>query len=402
MLDRVTEDSIISKPSLPPSIAIMNLCKPDAGCGKVLEVGHVPLVSRGREEFVRFVDTSFATLLATRETSRMRQVLRQAVTLFTEISRPEYRLIVFRCFGRFIWRKDRSLMVNGLRWLMSHFLAFCLSRRKPYAKLVIVDLLDELTVDRRDLWLLEECDLYFKRELAQNVWTTLLRVQPPHGEYLLLTRDQRFREMAKKFRPISIGISEEHLAEVQNSVASVDESTAKRHDFFFAGPIEHSAVRAAGLRWLQELQEEGYAVYVPKERLPRRQFYKALSASWLVWSPEGSGWDCYRHYEACLAGSVPVINFPSIQRYAPLLDGIHCFYYAMEGDDLLQKIRAALSNKSRLAEMACAARKHVLEHHTCERLGAYILTESRALTDNCQINESLVGKGANQIAETPF
>ena len=380
----------------------MELHKPDAGYGKVLEVGHMRLVSPGREEFVRFVDTSFATLPASGGTSRIRQIWKQAVTIFTEISRPEYRLIVFRCFGRFIWRSDHSWMANILRWLMGHFLAFCLSRRKRSAKLVIVDLLDELTIDHRDLWLLERCDLYFKRELAQNVWTTLQRVQPPHGEYLLLTRDQRFRDMAKKFRPLSIGITEEHLAELQDWAASGDELAAKRHDIFFAGPTEHSAVRAAGLRWLQELQEEGYAVYAPKERLQRRQFYEALSASWLVWSPEGSGWDCYRHYEACLAGSVPVINFPSIQRYAPLLDGIHCFYYAMEGDDLLQKIRAALSNKSRLAEMARAARKHVLEHHTCERLGAYILTESRALTDNRQINESLVRKGANQVAETPF
>jgi hypothetical protein len=76
------------------------------------------------------------------------------------------------------------------------------------------------------------------------------------------------------------------------------------------------------------------AVYLPEAGLPRQKFNEALLASWLVWSPEGSGWDSFRHYEVCLAGSVAVINFPTIRRHAPLLDGVHCFYYGIEGDDL--------------------------------------------------------------------
>ena len=102
---------------------------------------------------------------------------------------------------------------------------------------------------------------------------------------------------------------------------------------------------------------------------------EVLSASWLVWSPEGSGWDCYHHYEVCLAGSVPVINYPSIRRYAPLLDGIHCIYYGVEAEDLLLKVKAAFADKARLIAMARAGRKHVLQHHTTQRLGEYILKE---------------------------
>jgi Glycosyl transferases group 1 len=80
-----------------------------------------------------------------------------------------------------------------------------------------------------------------------------------------------------------------------------------------------------------------------------------------------------------LAGSVPVINFPTIQRFAPLIHGVHCFYYAVEGDDLFQIIRAALTAKYRLKEMAAAAREHVLTHHTPNRVGDYILAESMSV-----------------------
>jgi len=358
----------------------MDLFQLDPHFGKILEVGNVRLLSCKREDSVRFINTRFSTSTSSRR-SKLNDALKQAVILLTEIRRSDYELIVCRSLGRFAWSKNQSWSTNSLRWLMRQFLAFCLNQRSRHAKLVIIDFEDEITIDRRDLQLLEECHLYFKRELAQNVWTNLQRAQPSVGEYQAMMRNPRFRRLANKFRPLSLGVSEEQLAEIQSADAHSNSSTGKRFDIFFAGTTENSTVREAGLPWLHRLKEEGYAVYLPEQRLSRQKFHEALSASWLVWSPEGSGWDCYRHYEACLAGSVPVINYPSIRRHAPLHDGIHCFYYAIEGDDLLQKVKAALSDRPRLAEMAKAAKKHVLEHHTCERLGAYIFKESQLRSD---------------------
>jgi hypothetical protein len=350
--------------------------KVEARHTKVLEVGGIKLVGRGRERWVRFIDTSFSSVPAPERSSRLGRILKQAIALWIEIRRPEYGLIVFRCFGRFIWRPDHSWILNALRWFMRHFLSLCLRRRQTHAQLVVIDLVDEMTIDKRDLWLLERCDLYFKRELSQNVWTTLQRVQPPLGEYNSLPANPRFRPLADKFRPISIGITGAHLIELQNRDPRTTEVVEKQYDLFFAGAVDHSTVRKAGLHWLERLRQQGYAVYVSTQRIDQRQFDEILSASWLCWSPEGSGWDCYRHYEACLAGSVPIINFPTIQRFAPLIHGVHCFYYAVEGDDLLRIIRAALADKKRLKQMALAAREHVLAHHTCDRVGAYVLTES--------------------------
>jgi hypothetical protein len=93
-----------------------------------------------------------------------------------------------------------------------------------------------------------------------------------------------------------------------------------------------------------------------------------MSAAWLAWSPAGLGWDCSRHYEAALVGSVPLMNYPTIMRYCPLLDGEHCVLYRAEPGGLIEVARSALADKRRMRKMAQAAREHVREHHTiCAR-----------------------------------
>ena len=93
----------------------------------------------------------------------------------------------------------------------------------------------------------------------------------------------------------------------------------------------------------------------------------------MTWSPEGFGWDCFRHYEASLCLSVPVLSPPTIARHAPLLDGVHALTYPVEGDGLAAVIREALQDKARLARMAQTARDHVLLHHTQDRVCCHIL-----------------------------
>ena len=97
----------------------------------------------------------------------------------------------------------------------------------------------------------------------------------------------------------------------------------------------------------------------------------ALARSWLVLSPEGYGWDCYRHYEACLAGSVPVINFPSYRRAMSLRDRVHCFYYDPRQGSLAELLRAWLADKQKLE----AGQRHVLANHTKSAVVRYIVRE---------------------------
>jgi hypothetical protein len=75
---------------------------------------------------------------------------------------------------------------------------------------------------------------------------------------------------------------------------------------------------------------------------------------------------------------VPVINQPTIERHAPLLDGIHALYYAAEEGGLTRAIVAALADKARLTAIAEAGRAHVLQHHTQAGIVHYVIGETLA------------------------
>jgi hypothetical protein len=121
------------------------------------------------------------------------------------------------------------------------------------------------------------------------------------------------------------------------------------------------------------LRDRGITVDIPQSRLPLPEFYQRASRAWLVWSPEGLGWDCFRHYEAPACGSVPVINQPTIERHQPLIAGEHAFYYDPVHGQLTRTIVAALADKERLLAMAHAGGAHVMAHHTPDALARYVI-----------------------------
>jgi hypothetical protein len=343
---------------------------------EIIEIGHIPLVAHAYPEITVFLDTTFTTLKGG-IFQRLSAVCRTAWQILSTMLSKNGEFIVCRCFGRFIYRRDMSLVTNLMRYMMGIFIKLCVRLGCRGRELAVVDMLDEITIDRRDLWLLALCKCYFKRELPQNAWTAFQRIQPRHGEYILLTRNKKLRSHIQKFRPISLGFERDNGLNPLVFFKDKPCKTERKYDIFFAGETDHSTVRLAGLEIFSQLASEGFRVHILSSRVPEAEFLTLLSESWLVWSPEGSGWDCYRHYETCLAGSVPVMNLPSINRYAPLKHGVHCFFYAMEGDELATTIRNALTDKARLLQMGQEARNFVHTRFTRAALGAYIVTEMK-------------------------
>jgi hypothetical protein len=178
-----------------------------------------------------------------------------------------------------------------------------------------------------------------------------------------------------KLRPISIGISAKVMA------AAPEQPDQKTADIFFAGHITGSStVRNVGLPALSALSERGVRVDSTTDRLELSDYLKRVAAAHLVWSPEGLGQDCFRHYEAAACWSVPVINAPAIERHQPLRHGIHALYYPVEPGGLSRTVLCALRESGRLSVMGRAGRRHVLRHHTHAALAQYVLGETaRAL-----------------------
>ncbi len=241
----------------------------------------------------------------------------------------------------------RGLGVSILRWF------------KIPVPLVAVDIHDANIIGRSSVFLLDKAKVYFKRELPVDKWQVLTGTIHPYLPTLRFRRSARWQRRMETFRPISLP---QILDDPQFPATPFPEKT---HDIFFAGAVQgNSTVRTAGLAELDRLKALGYKIDHPTERLAYEAYLERMSRSWIVWSPEGMGWDCYRHYEAPIAHSVPLMNHPTILRRAPLVDDIHGLYYDPEPGGLERRVIEALADKDKLRRMAAAARDHVLMHHS--------------------------------------
>lgn len=248
-------------------------------------------------------------------------------------------------------------------WQARHARKMRLLLQAGRTPVIVLDLSDEAVFARQHLWLLDRCTHYFKRELPADIAearadAAFRRVE---GAEAALERN------AHKLRTISLGLSAERLAHMPA------DGTPKTVDLFFAGTAGRSRARLEGLKQLAALERRGYRIDIPTERLGLSDYLDRCGRAWLVWSPEGLGWDCFRHYEAAAAGAVPVINHPTIRPHRPLRHGEHCFYYDTAGDGLVTTVVEALRRPDELRSMARAAREHVLTHHTHRAICEYIL-----------------------------
>jgi hypothetical protein len=326
----------------------------------IIEIGDRPFVSMSLPDETQF----FSTRSGLDRPDGVR-VLPGLFALWRALGDPTVRLIVVQptfyapwswqhviraIFSRHIFRGRLPLFrVYGpqlLRW-------------RGRAPIVVMDHEDMPVINRNSLYLLDRCRLWFKRELPVDHWRVFMKTAHANLPTPRFRLARRNRARVAKLRPISLGFK--LGIELPDTAATA----AKTVDVFFAGRIEgSSSVREAERAELLALREAGLIVDIPEGPLPRDEFYRRCAAAWLVWSPEGYGWDCFRHYEAPACGSVPVINLPTIRRHQPLVDGEHALFYEPRSGELTRVIVAALADKERLVAMARGGRAHVLAHHT--------------------------------------
>lgn len=282
---------------------------------------------------------------------------------------PELSLIVTAPSQLAPWRMLMRTLFDRRSWSgQSRFgpaLGPHLLRLPVTAPIAVIDTGDFPYINRTDLFLLERCKFYFKRELPPDHWR--LFTKTAHRELPTRRfRQGRLRRHIDKLRPISLG--------VPGTATDLPDGLEKTTDIFYAGSVEGtSTVRRTGMREIVALRERGVRVDIPEGRLPPPDFYRRCAQAWIVWSPEGLGWDCFRHYEALACGSVPLINTPTIERHKPLIHGVHALYYDPEPGFLTAAIEAALADKDRLRAIARDGKAHVLAHHTLTAIARYVV-----------------------------
>jgi hypothetical protein len=148
-------------------------------------------------------------------------------------------------------------------------------------------------------------------------------------------------------------------------------------DVFFAGTV-NSDERRASIDRVRQLQSEGYRIVIEEAHLPFAEYLSLMSRSWLTLSPQGYGYNGFRHYESMLVGSVPLINVPDPPVVNDFCHGHNCFFYSTARADLNEVIKSALSDKRRLLQIAEGLREFVVNRHSRRGVGAYLLREALA------------------------
>ena len=298
--------------------------------------------------------------------------------LRAKLRRGEYRLVAASVWSHTgpVWRRDRGVTSNTFRIVRALGANFYTLGFETILWLLRGSDVPLVVIDRKDdpdkimphfFGLLARCRTYFWRELPMKLEHGFTCISGYLEDSSSVDKAPVFAENRHKIVPLSLGLP----AWFHHVPAPTE--PPKEVDVFFAGTLKRSQIRQDGYRLLEEMRAEGWRIELAEGIVFSPEEFRAKCArAWLVWSPEGNGWDCYRHYEACAAGSVPLTNFPRIRRHQPLEHGVHAFFYAPEGNDLKRVIRDALADKDKLRSMARAGRDHVLRHHTPETLFAYV------------------------------
>jgi hypothetical protein len=290
-----------------------------------------------------------------------------------------YDLVVYHLAGKVTapWHRARHPLSNFAHLASSAFNfhraawhIFHRALRETAVPLVVVDRQDSPRITLTETGWLDRCKFWFMRELPPNHLNLVLHMDGRCGDITNIARRDIVRRNLSKIEPFGIGFDPLHFRAISEPAPE-----EKIHDVFYIGRNHVSTVRERGIRELHALREAGRRILIPKERLSKEEFFRACSRAWLVWSPEGQGWNCFRHYDALMSWSVPLINWPTIEQFQPLRHGEHCLYYAPEPGGLTRAIAEALRDRPRLVKISAQGRAHVLEHHSLQQLTRHVLAK---------------------------
>jgi hypothetical protein len=317
--------------------------------------------------------------------SRWKEVIRR-------IRRKEYELAVVTDRKHCFWRPGAGMFSGLLR-----FGKAVLAEPRRLAHLQIPRELSKVGIpwsllERNDQCLIREgnhllfhlAKRVFVRELLQNRFEIFQAYREGSNQMRLWPKAFRVGPRVplaiEKIRPISLGWRPGSIRETSDE--------EKVHDIIFCGQQSMRTPRMAAVDELKaSASQNGWKFFCP-ERLDQDEFHRGCARSWLCLSPSGNGWDCYRHYEALLTGSVPLINYPWIERYAPLEDGRHCLFYSVERGHLTEVVKKALNNKNLLRSMADQGAERIRKYHSHEALRNYVIHETLRSSQPEKLNRS--------------
>jgi len=339
---------------------------------RILEIGGDPYIGKYAPGIVDYYDTMPGSPRGKALT------FRRILDLRKRLKTGYYDLVVYHITIKTLapWHRNVSVLKMAANLILACLLnfhkiawhVFHYFFRGSTTPLIVIDTQDAPRITLSESRWLDRCRFWFMRELPANHMNLFLNMDRRCGDVINIQRNKFLRRNFSKIEPFGLGFYPKETFNLKRPEAS-----EKIYDVFYAGANHTSTVRQRGLEELKALKAAGLRVSLPETRLTKDEFFQACAQSWLVWSPEGQGWDCYRHYEVLMAYSVPLINYPTVEHLWPLRNGEHCLYYEPGAGGLSDAVKKALLDKKALLGMAEQGRAHVLQHHARSQLVRHVL-----------------------------
>jgi hypothetical protein len=148
----------------------------------------------------------------------------------------------------------------------------------------------------------------------------------------------------------------------------------RKYDLFVAMSLS-SDIRREARDMAKSFQRDGLTVFAPENSLTFGEYTNALADSRFVLAPEGTGYCCFRHYEAMLSGAVPIVNENTKGYELDLVDGENCIFYRPgDREALLRRLQSLLCGQT-LEGLPNRAREFALANNTQEAVGIYLVSK---------------------------
>ena len=140
---------------------------------------------------------------------------------------------------------------------------------------------------------------------------------------------------------------------------------------FYTG-TENCKARGITNDLFAQVEEEKINFLWQKERVPLETFVDFLCRSKVAWSPEGTNWQCWRHYESLFYGAIPLINRPRGEIYHDLVHGETCLFYDSI-EDAISLLKELEEGKPIISTTSEERRQFAIEKHSAAAAGRKIL-----------------------------
>ncbi|MBI4825081.1 MAG: glycosyltransferase family 1 protein [Nitrospirae bacterium] len=219
-----------------------------------------------------------------------------------------------------------------------------------------------------DFDLLENCSLYFKRELPFDRFLSLIF-------FFLRLEDRKKLELARKLRPVWLSYNSSAIA-LWTDIDDVRPYEERDIDISHLCGLYSSYSRIKILPLLDKLSET-YNIATTKDgKLSKAEYFEKIKRSKISLSLEGRGWDCNRHYELMLCRTLLFVTRPSIELAFNLIDGENCVFIDNDLGNFEKLAKYYLDNPLLSARIAHNGYELAKNRLGSEKLAEYVINAS--------------------------